>query len=584
LPASSRRRAFIAFGQRVVEGSDLAQMAFADGRMFWSYQATNLTHFGAIALLVGLAVWWMIRGEGRRARGGNSTQRHREAEKRRENQSPIAQSHNRLIALFLIFITALDLFLAHGRFNPASDPALSPWTEQGTPPVVKFINEREQAGASPWRFTTFNAPGEKTFNANAGMYYGWHDVRGYDSIIPRQYAEFMQQIQPQENELLYNRIAPIYAQRGGDVYAALDNPLLDLLNVKYVITEHAIPNPGWQEIYQDDAVRVYENLEVLPRALIAPEARVVPAAEQPLTTADLRQVIFIEETPAEPNALVSASPQLREANISRYTANELFVDVNLSDRGWLFLGDAWFPGWKAYLRPFGGDESQETELTIHRANRAFRAVYLPADGQWTVRFVYSPMSFKLGLYISFLAAMTLLMLLLYWLWGRYYRPEIEEHDVKRVAKNSLIPMGLEPLQQGGRFRLRHALRAPVGAGGHGRMVLCRGALRLLRDHQPLRAGDAADARCRRRQAPVEPLSHECAGAAHTAVGGKPAAVGAGGDGLLGGGRRLAGVAGNQRAGGAGADPVGAGDALRQLGRRAQQHVHGLREDGVPGRA
>jgi hypothetical protein len=30
---------FIAFGQRVVEGSDLAQMAFADGRMFWSYQA-----------------------------------------------------------------------------------------------------------------------------------------------------------------------------------------------------------------------------------------------------------------------------------------------------------------------------------------------------------------------------------------------------------------------------------------------------------------------------------------------------------------------------------------------------------------
>jgi hypothetical protein len=76
------------------------------------------------------------------------------------------------------------------------------------------------------------------------MYYGWQDVRGYDSIIPRQYAEFMQQIQPQANELLYNRIAPIYAQPGGDVYAALDNPLLDLLNVKYVLTEHAIPTPA----------------------------------------------------------------------------------------------------------------------------------------------------------------------------------------------------------------------------------------------------------------------------------------------------------------------------------------------------
>ena len=63
------------------------------------------------------------------------------------------------------------------------------------------------------------------------------------------------------------------------------------------------------------------------------------------------------------------------------------------------------------------------ELTIYRANGAFRTVYLPDDGQWTVRFVYSPMSFKVGLYVSFLALMTLLLLLLYWGWGRYYRPE-----------------------------------------------------------------------------------------------------------------------------------------------------------------
>jgi O-antigen/teichoic acid export membrane protein len=101
-----------------------------------------------------------------------------------------------------------------------------------------------------------------------------------------------------------------------------------------------------------------------------------------------------------------------------------------------------FPGWKAYLRPFGGDENNEVELTIYRANGAFRAVYLADDGPWTVRFVYSPMSFKIGLYLSFLAAMALLLLALYWLWGRYYRPENENNDVRRVAKNSLVPMGL----------------------------------------------------------------------------------------------------------------------------------------------
>mgnify|MGYP006208561607 CR=1 FL=1 len=37
-------------------------------------------------------------------------------------------------------------------------------------------------------------------------------------------------------------------------------------------------------------------------------------------------------------------------------------DVNLSDRSWLLLGDAYFPGWKAYLRPFGAGEGEETLL------------------------------------------------------------------------------------------------------------------------------------------------------------------------------------------------------------------------------
>ncbi|GIK76158.1 MAG: hypothetical protein BroJett021_51460 [Chloroflexota bacterium] len=493
---------FVAFGQRIVDGSDLARMAFADGRMFWSYQAANVAHFGLVALAVGLLVLWMLKGERRVARGDIATQGRRESqisvnppnprhprsienleERGRQGegeppisnlQSPISQSLNRLIALSLIAVTVLDLFLAHGQFNPASDPKLSPWTEQGTPSVVKFINEREGLDAPrpaplapDWRFTTFNAPGKKTFNANVGMYYGWHDIRGYDSIIPRQYVEFINRIQPQANELLYNRIAPIYAQVSGDVYAALDNPLLDLLNIKYLITEHAVPNPGWQEIYNDQAVRVYENLEVLPRVLIVPEAQVAPADAQPLTTADLRRVLFIEETPADRNALIPASPQLREARISRSTGNEVFVDVNLSDRGWLLLADAYFPGWKAYLRPFGGGESDEIELPILRANSAFRAVYLPDDGQWTVRFIYSPMSFKLGLYVSFLAGMTLLMLLLYWVWGRYYRPEIEEHDVKRVAKNSLIPMGLSLFNKAVDFAfamLYVRLLGPAGTG------------------------------------------------------------------------------------------------------------------------
>ncbi|MCB9138860.1 MAG: oligosaccharide flippase family protein [Caldilineaceae bacterium] len=420
---------FIALGQRIVDGSDLAQMAFADGAMFWSYQAGNLLHFGVIALTGGALLWGMVRHKVREAGGAESGAKWS------------------IWALALIALIFTDLWLAHGRFNPASPTAMDPRVDP--PPAVRFLNEREgisdpqaPVSATPWRFTTFNLPGRKTFNANVGMYYGWQDVRGYDSVIPRQYAELMNRIAPQDNELLFNRIAPLYSNVAGDPYAILDNPLLDLLNVKYVITEQFIPNPTWTEIYRDASAGVYENREVMPRAFIVPEARVAPAGDQPLLESDLRDVVFIEEAPGDEAGLIRAGPQATQAQISRYTANDVFVDVNLSDRGWLVLTDAYFPGWKAYLRPFGAGENEEQEIAIHRADGAFRTVYLPESGQWTVRFVYSPMSFKLGLYASFLAGMTLLFLLLYWAWGKFYRPEATAGEVRTVAKNSLVPMTL----------------------------------------------------------------------------------------------------------------------------------------------
>ena len=483
---------FVAFGQRVVDGSDLAQMAFAGGAMFWSYQAGNLAAFGVFALASGVLVWVLAgMAQGRHVEAPGTVDDDRSRKVERQARTPA------LLAAALVAVTVVDLFVAHGWFNPASDPGLSPRTAQGTPPVVTFINEREAqlaaanpngaadlgpANAGTWRFTTFNVPGEKTFNANVGMYYGWQDIRGYDSIIPRQYAQLMNRIQPQDDELLYNRIAPLYADQGGDVYAVLDNPLLDLLNVKYVLTEHAIPNPSWQEIYRDDSVGVYENREVMPRVMLVPEAQVAPAEQQPLTESDLRKVLFLEEQPEDANALVPASPQVAEARISRYTSQEVFVDVNLSDRSWLLLSDAYFPGWKAYIRPFGAGENEEKELKIQRADGALRAVYLPEDGQWTVRFVYSPMSFRLGLYTSFLSMMTILLLLLYWLWGRYYRPEIDANDVHRVTKNSLVPMGLSLTNKAIDFAfamLYVRLLGPVGTGQYYFVVAIYGFFEII---------------------------------------------------------------------------------------------------------
>ena len=84
----------------------------------------------------------------------------------------------------------------------------------------------------------------------------------------------------------------------------------------------------------------------------------------------------------------------------------------------------------------------EKEMPITRAYGNFRAVQMEA-GEHTIHFKYSPMSFKLGLFISFMAWMIVVFLLAIWLWRLAYREEKHASTTtQRVAKNSLAPMAL----------------------------------------------------------------------------------------------------------------------------------------------
>ena len=137
--------------------------------------------------------------------------------------------------------------------------------------------------------------------------------------------------------------------------------------------------------------------------------------------------------------------------------------------------DNYFDGWKAYLRPYGVEgegvnaqgESIEEQLPLYRADGTFRAVYLPEAGQWTVRFVYSPRSLLVGIYVSFLAAIALLLLVGWWAWGRYYRGEGSE--VGTVAKNSAVQMVMSLVNKGIDFvfaMLRLRVLSPSGEGSY----------------------------------------------------------------------------------------------------------------------
>ncbi|NJN99015.1 MAG: oligosaccharide flippase family protein, partial [Anaerolineales bacterium] len=355
-----------------------------------------------------------------------------------------------------------------GVFNPSVDPALLRFK----PEVVKWLEAR-QSEDPLFRLNSFDTPdgrGNKVFLANAGMYSNLFDVRGYDSIIPAQYGRFMHLFQ-ENGDLFFNRIGPLYY----DGYAALDSALLDLLGVRYILTTVDISNPNYQLVY-DNEIRVYENTDALPRAFVVQDKEDLSGFPKPdrsgwpeemglaLRSLNPREKVILDGetnglghdmTPADAAEAVNSAPS--SVDIISYTPNEIRLAAHLDQPGWLVLADAYFPGWRAYateVAGVGGRGSEsisqpsnlptsnlptEIELTIHRANGAFRAVYLQ-PGQWEVRFRYAPRSFQLGLYGSFLALVTLTLIGGYWAWGKLYRESETDSPIKRVAKNSLVPM------------------------------------------------------------------------------------------------------------------------------------------------
>jgi hypothetical protein len=356
-------------------------------------------------------------------------------------------------------------------------------------PAIDFLLEQEGL----FRITTLVGGDEKTLNANMAMMYGLQDVRGYDSIIPRQYVEYMELIQPQ-GELPYNRIAPLSVKYP----EALDSPLLDMLNARYVITvrERSIDRPGYTLVY-DGEVRIYRNDDAMPRAFLVPRGENIPDAEarrQALRTLDPREVVILEETPRQAPAEVVPDTFTGAVQDIAYTPNEVTITVDTPIPCFLVLGDAFYDGWLAFMRPAEAlqPELEEERLHIYRANGNFRAVEVPA-GRHVVRFKYSPNPVKYGLYASFMSGMVLVLLGGCWAWRRFYREPRADADVQRVIKNTMAPMTLTLMNRVidmAFAMLLLRILGPVDSGQYTLAVVIIAWFDILTNFRPQRPGDA----------------------------------------------------------------------------------------------
>lgn len=96
-----------------------------------------------------------------------------------------------------------------------------------------------------------------------------------------------------------------------------------------------------------------------------------------------------------------------ECKIIKYEPNRVHIRAKLKKPGWLVLSDTYYPGWKVYI---DGKEGK-----IYRGNYIMRTVQLD-KGEHLVKFVYEPLSFQIGFYVSLA---TILVLLAYG-WKKVY--------------------------------------------------------------------------------------------------------------------------------------------------------------------
>jgi hypothetical protein len=347
---------------------ELAGRVFPDTQHFYSYQFPWVLQFALLAVVSSL-----ILGLSRTA-----------------YRLPGAIRGLPLWKVLLPIVVALDLLNFARDLYPTNDPELLAYR----PPVVEFLTGDE----SHWRLTTFDPDDHKTLNPNMAWLFGFEDIRGYDSIIGENYVSFMQVVDIQD-QLHYNRIAPLRTR------ASLNSPLLDILNVKYVLTEAVVDSHKWHRVYQDGAVRVYRNAEALPRAFVLPVEATLRADDvvQALRQFDPRFHVIVGADPFEgdelPDAVVAGTPLSAEV---RYDGNErVELEVSVERRSWLVLADRYDRDWKAYGTE-RAEPGQRRKLEVHRVNGVLRGVLL-GPGEWVVSFAYRPAGLSLGIVLSVLA-------------------------------------------------------------------------------------------------------------------------------------------------------------------------------------
>ncbi len=304
----------------------------------------------------------------------------------------------RLRALALAILILLDLGLWANWYNPSvSRSYMFPET-----PSVSFLQNKKE-------LFRIHAVGEDwILFPNTSMYYGLFDIRGIESLYPGRY---MKLIDTFSEQWFRTRNAEANVL---DVYG-YDAPVLDLMNVRYVLSKKPLRKPGYDRFIEEfnGDLRVTQNKGAFPRFFGMSRWRELDGED-----AVLKEVASLEFNPAAEALLnrdeIKGRLDIRQSEPGKpgyvplkiggiiYMPDHVSFSVEAPRPLLLMTSEANDSGWLAYV--------DGKRAPIFTADYHFRSVPLPA-GQSAVKFVYRPAPILVGAYAALAAAAIVLIVL-----------------------------------------------------------------------------------------------------------------------------------------------------------------------------
>ncbi|SMO66839.1 YfhO family protein [Fodinibius sediminis] len=176
--------------------------------------------------------------------------------------------------------------------------------------------------------------------------------------------------------------------------SGINDPILDMLNVKYVTAQQALPFEGYTEVFNQNGQRVYRNDDVLPKAFFVDSVITVSgpreAVEQMKPAANFNPAnhAVIETS----QSMAASTDTAATVEVASYDAKTIELTTSSSGESFLVLSEIYYPaGWKATI--------DGTPTRIYKTNFVLRGLQVPA-GNHTIRLTFEPASNIWGLRLA----------------------------------------------------------------------------------------------------------------------------------------------------------------------------------------